>query len=370
MTKVIQIFESTSLTDVQGWLDGSEKASDTRFLVTRDSGFAPGVEGVALGAIAEISQVGAITIEATIESVQELKLFDSLFGVSLCLLSSSVLTPKASSNIESLADTQWRRVVENGGVVGSGNRIGFVFRDPDYWLPRFFSGEEGEFPKRDSFRRGLERVVSRLGLQRTFSNTEDDALTFLYETAQNSHEHGRLGSDGRTVSGVRGIVLERISINSAKELERRRDLEGFQREYLHSQIKKWGTPLIFFSFTVADLGSGIQNTLPVLAENPDETPWQRLNRAFLAGATRKKQSAGLDAGQGLFKLQSSAERLQALLFVKSSRLSGYLDFSEPTQSQALRQISSSLCEVGTVLTLMWPAIPAGGDQGMLPLNFT
>jgi hypothetical protein len=162
------------------------------------------------------------------------------------------------------------------------------------------------------------------------------------------------------VQGVRGILFDRVTVASSSELEARRDLVPFQREYLR-QIGAGGRwPLVIFAFTVADLGSGIQHTLPAL---PGEDTWERLNRAFLAGVTRKQPGITVETGRGLSKLHESAARLRALLFVRSAELSGYTDFS--SSAGQLERLALPFGTIGTSLTLMWPATRTGGDQGVL-----
>jgi|GEM_PF-3544092 len=361
MKRSFRLSEFTSLDDVAEWTTAGP-SDDVELKITAASGFAPTVEGVALGALQQLVQRGGVTTSCSVNPAKAPKLFESLFGLSLALASRVITAPECGDLKSATAERLWRAVLQSRGQIGTGNHVSIVFRDPDYWLPQCLRSPEGQFPKRDLFRSVLEEAARGMGFQRSFSNTEDDVITFLYEASQNSYDHGRVGADGRAVTGVRGVLLDRVTVKSQVELESRRDLSEFQRAYIQRATSITSGPSIFFAFTVADLGAGIHNTLPAV---PGESSWDRLNRAFSAGETRKPRGAGLEAGQGLAKLHGSARRLRALLFVKSADLSGHIDFSMEGENHLLVQNPKSLGSTGTSLTLMWPASTTGGDQASL-----
>jgi hypothetical protein len=361
MKRSFKLSEFTSLDDVAEWT-ATDPPDEIELKITATSGFAPTVEGVALGALQQLAQRAALTTECSVDPAKAPKLFESLFGLSLALTSRAITALEGKDQKTATADRLWRAVLQARGQIGTGNHVSIVFRDPDYWMPQCLRSPEGLFPKRDLFRSALAKAAAGMGFQRSFSNTEEDVITFLYEATQNSHYHGRVGADGRAVAGVRGVLLDRVTINSQAELESRRDLSAFQRSYIRKAISASSGPSIFFAFTVADLGPGIHNTLPAA---PDESNWDRLIRAFSAGESRKQRGVGLEAGQGLAKLHGSARRLGALLFVKSADLSGHIDFSIDCENYRMVQSDKRLGPIGTSLTLMWPANRTGGDQASL-----
>jgi hypothetical protein len=317
---------------------------------------------VALSALQELVHKSTLTVDCSVDTAKAPKLFESLFGLSLSLVSHRITAPEGKEQKALTADRLWRAVLQARGQIGTGNHVSMVFRDPDYWMPHCLRSPEGQFPKRDLFRSALLAVARGMGFQGAFSNTEEDVITFLYEATQNSHVHGRVGIDSRAVTGIRGVLLDRVAVSSPKELEGRRDLSDLQRAYIRRATAAASGPSVFFSFTVSDLGAGIHNTLPT---TPGESSWDKLNRAFSAGETSKPRGAGLEAGQGLAKLHGSAGRLRALLFVKSADLSGHVDFSIESENRRLVENPKRLGTTGTSLTLMWPASKTGGDQAPL-----
>ncbi len=360
MNRSFKLAEYTSLDDVAEWIRGD--VDDVELLIGSSSGFAPTVEGVALSVLQELTQTASLTVKCGVDIARPPKIFDSLFGLSVTLAARTITGPEGREHKAVLAANLWKRVLQAGGQIGAGNRMGIVFRDPDYWMPQCLRSPEPHFPKRDLYRSTLLSAARKMGFSPAFSSSEEDVITFLYEATQNSHDHARVGADGRAVSGIRGILLDRVMVTSARELEARRDLSEFQRSYVRRTGSGIPGPTVFFAFTVADLGAGIHNTLPRAA---GESDWDRLNRAFSAGETRKPRGDGLEAGQGLAKLRKSAKRLSALLFVKSADLAGYIDFSVDNDSQRITQIPPQLGFMGTSLTLMWPATKTGGDQRSL-----
>lgn len=355
----VRISEYTSFDEVEAWKSRTGGGA-IEFVVSAKSGFGPGVEGVAVGALHELQQCGPIAVTCSSDS-KDTKLFDSVFGVALCLGASALKTPSGEQQSR-VAQHLWTSVNDSQGFVGTGNRRGLVFRDPDCSLPVCLRANVPQFPTRAQFRYALEGEAKKMGLQRGFSKTEEDLVTFLYEAAQNSHEHGRTREDGRALVGLRGIVMERINIASRQAMESRTDLAPFQRDSIQRMFGSSAHAPNIFAFTVCDLGPGIHRTLP---EKSGETEWDRLGRAFSAGESRKQVGFGLEAGQGLAKLKSGVERLRALLYVKSGALSGFMDFSRPDSNSGLSALSANQCASGSSLTLMWRDRDSGGDQGVM-----
>lgn len=372
MSSRIRIQEHTSLNAIASWLQAGDEG--LVFCVSSASGFAPLTEGVALGVLYDLARRRPIYVETTVahdvRTLERLPMLESLFGISLALSASSVKTPNQADVHGELAAKLWGRVLEGRGVVGKGNRTGLVFRDPDYWIPYCLRTGSASFPLRDQFRSAILAILRAQGFPRAqYSRTEDDAITFLYEAARNSHEHARVDTNERAITGIRGILAERITLASPTELQNRRDLSPLLREYIQ---RVWHTisseTRLLYALTVADLGPGIHHTLPAL---PGESSWHRLNRAFQPGQTRKKKTGDIEAGLGLVKLRASAERLHALLFVRSSDLLAFSDFSSPgidSDPAILRPWPDEQLRMGTSgtsLTLLWPELPDGGDQGTL-----
>ena len=372
MSSQIRIQEHTSLNTVAAWLQAGEEG--LVFCVSGESGFAPLTEGVALGVLHDLARRMPIYVETTVahdvRTLERLPILESLFGIALVLSARSIKTPSQTDVHSELATELWGRVLKVCGVVGKGNHTGLVFRDPDYWIPHRLRTGSASFPLRDQFRSALLTISRSQGFPREqYSHTENDAITFLYEAARNSHEHARVDTNERAIPGIRGILTERITLASTTELPSRRDLDPPLRSYIQHI---WDTispkTRLFYALTVADLGPGIHNTLPAL---PGESSWDRLKRAFQPGQTRKNKTGDLEAGLGLVKLRASAKRLHALLFVRSSDLLAFSDFSspgvdaDPATLQPWPDDQLRIGTSGTSLTLLWPELPDGGDQGTL-----
>jgi hypothetical protein len=356
-TRSFRISEYTSLDDVASWTREAGN-SDVVFKVSTASGFAPMVEGVALGALQQLVESARVLVDCTVNPDKAPKLFESLFGVALALGAHRIQSPEGVDVKSETAARLWNMVLSSRGAFGIGNRKSLVFRDPGSPLPLVIRGANGEFPRRDQFRTALAKTLKSMGGDGAFSNMEENVVTFLYEATQNSHDHGRMGANS-SVSGVRGILLDRLNVNSLAELYVRTDLSPFQRDYIQRAFSASADARRFFAFTVADLGVGIQHTLP--KEN-EESDFDRLRRAFRPGVTRKPKSAGLESGLGLAKLHESARHLKALLVVKSAELLGYIDFSGEGSQDELTEEAMRFGAVGTSLTMVWPDTPFGGDQ--------
>jgi len=371
MSSRIRIQEHTSLNAIASWLQ--VKDAGLVFCVSSESGFAPLTEGVALGVLHDLARRMPICVETTVaydaRTLERLPMLESPFGIALVLSARFVKTPSQADVHSELATELWGHVLKGRGGVGKGNHTGLIFRDPDF-LPHRLRTGSASFPLRDQFRSALLAISRTQGFPREqYSHTENDAITFLYEAARNPHEHARVDTNERAIPGIRGILTERITLASPTELSTRRDLGPPIREYIQ---RVWDTisskTRLFYALTVADLGPGIHNTLPAL---PGESSWDRLKRAFQPGQTRKNKTGDLEAGLGLVKLRASAKRLHALLFVQSSDILAFSDFSLPgvdADPATLRPWPDDRLRIGTSgtsLTLLWPELPAGGDQGTL-----
>jgi hypothetical protein len=344
--------------------------------VQAESWFDPLTEGVALGKLGEIISDGS-TVE--VEWQQDLRslrqmapdrrsfgMFDSLFGLALVAASRSLFDASGSSIREQLLNELWAKVQSQRGVAGGDKKAALVFRDPDYPIPACLQTVANRFPLRDRFRAAVFDETRKLGFSDgPFSSSEEEAITFLYEAARNSYEHARVNLQKKAVSGIRGVMLEKIFFASKGEIGRRSGLPSLLQEYCLRASQTVAHRFLFMSYTVADLGPGIQHTLPSLQ---GEDPWSRLGRAFRSGESRKPRGSDIHLGEGLPSLAGAAKRLRAFLFVRSAELAGYCDFSRADQSGlSLERYpdAENLGSVGTSLTLMWLVTPSGSDQGGL-----
>jgi hypothetical protein len=189
------------------------------------------------------------------------------------------------------------------------------------------------------------------------SKAEENLLTFMYEAATNANEHG-----ARQVIGVRGITARKMIFRTEQEMLSR-DLPSMLRQYCQNIWADRKHSLLLLSFTVSDLGPGIQNTLPAIE---GESSSERLLRAFRSGVSCKPTGSDATRGRGLGKIVDSAASIRALLIVTSANVLAYRDFSKQQTSSEPPEIVIHPKELsvstGTSLTLLWEPPPSSPDQ--------
>ena len=189
------------------------------------------------------------------------------------------------------------------------------------------------------------------------SSIDEPIVTFIYESALNSFEHGRIDEHEKLINGVRGFVVEKLQFAKSEAIEKRHGFPDLIKQYLKAIWPDLeGSRYQCISLTVTDLGKGIHNTLESIEKESD---WQKLNRAFTEGATRKSPAADTRRGLGLPKVLESCQHLRAFLFVASSNLLGYRDFSKDTPQEGKGILIpwptlGDYKNVGTTLTILFP----------------
>jgi hypothetical protein len=250
-------------------------------------------------------------------------------------------------------------VINAGGCLGSGARQYIFFRDPDYLVPQCLGFREMRPGQR--FLDMLKRVARNLGAVEGFgdSKTEENLLNFLYEAVTNANEHG-----ARSIIGIRGITVGKMIFKDEQELLKR-DLPHMLTQYCRRAWAGRKSPLVLLSFTVSDLGPGIQNTLPSLA---GESSRERLMRAFRYGVSCKPTGSDTTRGHGLTKILDSASTVRALLIITSANLLAYRDFSQeqkPYDGDIVIHQKELSVPAGTSLTLLWEPSPISPEQRTL-----
>ena len=374
---VLDLNKRIGIQDLGKWDATSDSRLDIR--VTRGASFEVGVDGVALGILHELRLKSVeIDLQITFDPVDDLgrptDFFQSLTGLSMLFSSAriSIVSDESSPKFAAPAARLWRYVVYCGGEIGDGQERLVVIRDPDYALPTHLQqGASAKFPFPDAFNQLLLRMSKSLADNLEFSGlpTDEAVVNFLYEAALNSHEHGRFTAEYaqlKTIpSTIRGFTLEKYRFNSRSELNSRTNLSPEVRQYFERAWPLGRAGASFLAATVADVGPGIQNTLSSISQSEDD--WDRLERAFLPGVTRKPAGVAKGLGEGLPNIVSSAQRLNALLLVCSGGLLGqYNLLSKQEGPLRLSRIHESPNKRGgTSLTLVWPVLLGRSDQGEL-----
>jgi hypothetical protein len=365
---------AVSTDDISAW---GRNDHDVLIKATRDSKFSVFSEGIALGKLHELLANDTSVRLCTTFPIQSLGpsaaasrlgILGGLFGLSLISSASSVTDSTGRDLKEPLLVALWKNVQDSGGVVGDAKRRDVVFRDSDYSIPKCLrDGVQKSFPLPEHFKGLLKRLGAEISGETYFglSLLEDDVITFLYEAAHNSHEHAREDAEQRAIEGIRGISIEKFNFASRAEVDRRRNIPGLVRDYFRRTLD-FSKRNAFLAFSVSDLGLGIHNTIPRLSPTVEETPWERLNRAFLPGQSRKPTGSDISRGMGLKKMLDSARRLRAFLFVRSAELVGYIDFSvagPPAEKSAVLLPWPGLepGKLGTSISMLWPMADRAQD---------
>ncbi|HYC57151.1 MAG TPA: hypothetical protein VEL28_19630 [Candidatus Binatia bacterium] len=353
--------------DVRDWVASTENT--ITFKIHRGSEFAVFAEAAALARIHELQSGGVeIHLDFAFGSVDEfattffstgLGAVSGLFGVALILSAGSIQFRGVAAHT-TFADRVWEEVMNRQADITSYLKRHVVFRDPDYALPKCLPRRSiVEFPFPTAFKEFLRRATSEIpefkGRGIGAGKYEDRLLTFLYETARNSHEHARPNVPNRRLSHIRGITLEKRTI---AELLKSPGTPQLLNEYL---LKVDGAARSVVLMSVSDLGPGIQETLPSLQL---ETPWDRLVRAITTSAT-SKPSGGDEGnrGLGLPNVVNAAQRLRAFLFFSSAGQQAYADCSLPAERFTLTPWPEpSPTSVGTAISLLWPIVNESADQ--------
>lgn len=357
--KQIILGSTTSVQEVFSWTDGEDPLV---LSLSNSSQFAPFAEGVALGVLRQVHLVGRpIVVRTSIEHPQQkepdLTKFGplkSLFGLAVAYQAQQVLNFREKDIRKQVITQNWTEVQQSQGHVGDSKRRYIVFRDPDYSVPHCLRDSARKtFPEPNQFA-GLLRsqvlgLIGRGSVGRPWS--ESILISFLWEALRNSDLHGRFGDHGEIISGIRGCIVEKFAFSSWAEIGRRNLAPGLKR-YLERIWTERTRQRILLAVTVADIGRGIQNTLPSL---PSETAWDRLNRAFLPGVSRLPEGTNLRRGEGLTNIMEAAAKTKAFVFVCSADLAGYRDFSEPRQASSVRltALPGVPARQGTSITILW-----------------
>lgn len=375
MELTMRIPRDLSLGDLNAW--AAEEGDVLTLQIHKRSGFSLFSEGPAIGKLYELCRAGIeIHVECLFEvpdlrqrrpSSVKLGLFNQPFGFALLLEASRVRDRRGDDIRERLLAELWREFQEARGFIGDGRRSFVLARDPDVPIPPCLRhGDRRAFPYPRAFKQLLVQAGQAMGAE-SFGQIDTDLrlVTFMYEALRNSFDHARGGLDDRALSGLRGMVIEKIRSLSVDELSRRQNVPAAVGEYVAHVWPSDAQQCTFMALTVFDVGPGIHHTLPARRE---EAAWRRLQRAFQHGESRKPSGIDITRGEGLPNLMEAchaSNEAQAFLFVRTAELTGYRDFSLGPDSAAaeLQQWqAASPGPVGTSLSLLWPILPSTARQ--------
>jgi len=359
----INISKNTSVENIKDW-----KLENSCFRISRSSSFALFAEEFAMGKLNSIIKQ-KIWIEFTYDPLKDdLEEFvRSFFCLNLIWNAEQIIYDEIDIKLK-LVEHIWKIITENRGLVGSGKLHNIISRDPDYSIPNILRDSEAtSFPHFDTFKRVFKSSgVSILGEGIFYgSRTENDVVSYLYESTKNSFEHGRTDNDGYSLNGFRGVSIRKIILN-LNQLNIRSDIPEFFKKYISELVNNSkmsmespGTGKLI-SASVVDTGIGIHKTLPKLVE--DESEIEILVRSFKEGETRKPSSSAIEPGHGLSNIVNASQYLDAYLLVMSGKYIGGFDFSKKDTVISSSRFKETSRDQGTSLTIIWPPKKGGGDQ--------
>lgn len=364
-----RIPEWASIEDVAKW--DCHSGDEVEFRIKRESGFKLLTTGAAISAVRRVrSKASNITIRCefsfpageihALAMQQWPDFFLTLGGVALLDAANHVVDAAGTDLSATAFDAMWLQILlKSGGVVGDGKSQSLVSREFDSPIPEAVrSSETNRLPSRREFELVLGKIGEGLGAGKRFfgSMTEAAISGFLFEAFRNSIEHAIPDS-----KGIWGVSVEKIVLQQSDDLLRRSQIPDFVRNFVARRFQKRGS--LWICVTVADYGTGIQNTLPPL---PEESDWVRLIRAFERGTSRKPKSGSPNRGQGLPNILDAAARLGACIFVNSAGLAALNEVDSPQSAWSQVVIPAGLR--GTSMSVFWPVSNESPDQEILKLG--
>lgn len=356
---------------LQGWIHLGDVASWSKesfplnFELSKRFRFDPLAEGLASIKLMELRRKGIFSVRFSFpwdanDGIEQLGALRSLFGICLTYDAVSILGKNGEDIKDSVLGALWKDLQDQKGEFGDEEHRYVVFREPDTPIPACLGKTvPGKFPSRSSFGSFLTRSADKMKMVIRHSPTEDQITTFLYEAAHNSHEHGRLGPENMGLIGFRGIIGSRL-IQSDLEVR-----NGFPRVYaglraFEQRLVRLGSKSgSLLAYTVTDFGQGIHQSLP--PKDLNETPEQRLLRAFRSGESRKAHGTVTSVGEGLDKMLAACRTLGAFIFVHSAGILAFADFSDPDdvslEQNLQKNLQLSATDIGTSITVIWPKQP-------------
>lgn len=242
-----------------------------------------------------------------------------------------------------LSDRLWRTgIIEIGG----GPTRTFLAIDPTHDTPIEF-GSVGVLEK-SRFYESIEKVLSQYNQagsnnwqlhQRALINL----ISFIYETFQNTYEHGRYNSDSAIISGIRFFRIRHYIDNKSEDLVSRAsgfpELQSFLEQSLNG---KQSRKLI--ELCVSDCGQGItSHFLNSTSTNisPTKLRVDALNGLVADKLTSKQKMSG--GGLGLPNAMSALGKLEAFLSLRTEEFWMYCDFlnKSGTRNRILSPVHNS-----------------------------
>ncbi len=230
------------------------------------------------------------------------------------------------------------RLLVSGCLEDAGPTRTFTAIDPDYPTP----AELGRPQVRKSdfhniVRSTLSQYENRLkGKSYERRRAEDRLISFVYETFQNTIEHGRFTKNNDLIDGIRYLRLHVYVDNSISDLLRR--AVGFpELQQFIERTQRQRSTVRFVELAVADAGQGITshylNSRSPTAPAPDDRA-QVLQELIDGRLSSKRSMSGV--GLGLPNAMSALRELKAFFSLRTEEFWLYRDYSDQDSAANVR----------------------------------
>lgn len=261
----------------------------------------------------------------------------SIQGVLLTSASTNISDSRYKNQWSAIQNAQFELISKNLGVVHSGKHVAAPVWD------KFGYPNSAPFLKTKnivSFEPALKGYLfNHLGLRLSRGPSVSRLCEFVFETLQNTQEHGRTDLDGKLIEGIRFVSFRRLNLGREGQILEEMAVEQDPPLVSYFQLlrRRWlkNPPKSLVIITVADSGVGIaakmaraEGIIDIYTEDLQKEKHFLLKAFTPTGTSKPKSVAG--AGLGLYKALEATKELDGLILVRAGRLCMYRHFISRT----------------------------------------
>ena len=287
---------------------------------------------------------------------------DTIGGVVLAQMSTSIVDGNASERRPAIIRAQGNRAIEKDGFFGFGAERAAPMVD-------VFGGPAPPAMVADTVGREFELLfrawVSGMALPSLDAGVQETKLTslidFAYETFDNTRRHAVRDLDRRPIEGVRFVLLRSVMLDEQLAAA---SADRVGNGPLASYLRRLGELLPetsrILELTVADCGVGIAPTLTGDAGIHDGD-WEReVDTVESAFRKHRRAASRRTGGQGLWKALRAVSELDGFVAVRTGRTELTRDFLSASNIDAAWTRSHLPFMPGSALSLLFPwSSPSG-----------
>ena len=290
--------------------------------------------------IADLSErASSLIIRDTYDTWSDSRFLSKIDGVSALVYSAisdstRLESIKKMTAPESLFRSLESKLMDSGILENKGPTRTLVAIDPHYSIPVELAGP---YIKKNNFHSIFREMLQQYkhGFEKKSvgrQKAEHELVNFVYETFQNTVEHGRYSSVNDIIHGIRYFRIHIYIGNSVEGLVRR--ASGFpELETFLSRSRTKRSEKRFIELSVADAGQGIAshylNSRPDLQS--DVYDRERVLQELIGGNLSSKRSMS-GVGWGLPNALAALKELKAFVSLRTEEFWLYRDFSESLSS--------------------------------------